>query len=151
MKQVDKSCNIKDLVAVLSDGCEPVSTRTVTLRLMPNKVDAMQQERRHGWAWNFSGCRGDAALLSGMWTCSAGQWLKWLWTDEWTAGQNGFTKTGPHRNSHQCRVRAASLRHFAGKEENGRTSTLRGEWFPGWFGNTEKDWVLSSGRTTRLT
>ena len=33
---------------VVSDGCEPVSARAVTLSLMAHKVDAIQQERRHG-------------------------------------------------------------------------------------------------------
>ncbi len=33
-------------LVVLSDGYEPVSTRTVTLPLIPHQVDANQQERR---------------------------------------------------------------------------------------------------------
>jgi len=37
---------VRQKMAVLSDGCEQVSTRTVTLPLLPRQVGATQQERR---------------------------------------------------------------------------------------------------------
>jgi hypothetical protein len=38
----------KGIMVVLSDGCELVSLRTVTLSLTPRQVDATRREQRYG-------------------------------------------------------------------------------------------------------
>ncbi len=47
--QADGQADFAVRLAVLSDQCELVSARTVTLSLMPRKDRATRSERRRGW------------------------------------------------------------------------------------------------------